>query len=82
MNALDMKDLDLTNMASEQIYIIKCKHAYNYFCFLTDDNTVHIEAPITISNSNKITTLKEWGKSFVVDFFLHYSGKTFLIIAY
>lgn len=32
--------------------------------------------------SNTITTLSGWGRSFVVDFFLHYTGLTFIIIAH
>ena len=56
-------------------------YKYLFSSFLSDDNVVHI-GEVDISEGNKITTLSEWGRSFVVDFFLHYSGLTFFIIAH
>ena len=42
--------------------------------FFADENVVKAIAPHEISKGSLITTLENWGQSFIVDFFLHYSG--------
>ena len=41
--------------------------------FLVDGNVKHFESH-KITKASKITELDKWGKSFIVDFYLHYTG--------